>query len=408
MSKVAIINSTLDKGSIGMLTRQLYEYGNEIGWDAYIFFGRGKKYKDSHIKKIDSIFEVIWHKFITILFGVQGCGSKIATRKLVALLKREKIDNVIAINLHGYYINEFVFFTYLKKNNINLVYITADEYPGMGKCCYSYECEKYQVECKACKYKKFYPSSYFFDSSNYIFKMKQREYDGLEKVIFAGPQSNLEKFEKSKLIKNKKMRQLDWGIDLSIYNTKIDEKIYDKYQLPRDKILILAAASYKSRRKGIKEYFFAVANKLINCEKYHFINVGFDGDREKDYVPPNCTVIPYVNDQTEFAMIYAISDLFMINSKQDTMPLSALISLACGTPILSFYLSGLRYIAPKNEGLIYFADENIESLIDIVKSINKKNKKIIDLCRKYAEERYSKELFNKKVFEYLEELNSIV
>ena len=401
--RVAIINSVFDYGSTGSLARQLYEYGKSRGIETYAFYGRGKEYADDHIIRIDHPIEVYFHKGMSLLAGNQGYYSFRATRFLIRKIKELGITHFILLNLHGYYLNEPKFWKCLKDEKIHVVYVTPDEYAGLGKCAFCIECTKYQTECKDCPRVKVYPKSLFFDRSQSIFEMKKNAYRGIDNLTLMGPETNLQVFRKSALLQGKRLQLLDWGIDTDTYRYSYDEDIFDKYSIPKDKVIVLTAAKYSNKRKGVKEYFFGVAKKLVNTD-FHFINVGYDGNLSKEEIPNNMTLIPYIGDQDELAKVYSIADVYLLSSISDTMPLSCLISFACETPVLCFNTSGLVNLDPEHVGAVEYVDDvSVNGLEKALTKYKKKDESIRVLCRQYAEDRFSKEIFNRKVFSALEE-----
>lgn len=399
MDKVAIVNVVFGYSSSGSQTKHLYEYGKKNGYEAFAFYGRGDKVADDHVIRIDSKSEVYLHKILTLLTGYQGFFSNHATKKLLAKLKKENIRKVILLNIHGYYLNERKMLGYLKDNKVQTVYITPDEYAGLGKCCYSKDCEQYKTECRKCPLVRDYPKSWFFDRANTIFKRKKEVYEGFDTITFVGPKTNIAKFRESALIKDKPMTILSWGVDLELYKYEIDETLYEKYGIPRGKILILTAANYSNPRKGVKEYFFEIAKRLEGSE-YHFINVAYDGTLKKDEIPKNMTTIKYLDDQSELSRLYAMSDLYLLASKADTMPISCLISFACETPVCCFYTSGLKYLAAKDSLAVKYCDDiSVDAMEKVIRSTTRKDEATRRECRKLAVEEYSEEAFNKKVFD---------
>lgn len=398
MEKIAIINSFLDFGSTGLLARSLFEYGKRQGYETFVFYGRGKVLGDKHLQRIDTVPEVYIHKALTLLTGKQGFYSNSATDKLLKCLKNENIEKVVLLNLHGYYLNEQRLLSFLKDNKITTVYVTPDEYACLGKCCYSLDCEKFKTECKDCPRIRDYPKSFFFDKSKEIFEMKKKIYNGFNTLTFLGPESNLIKFRESALLKDKPMKKISWGIDLNLYKYEIDETLYEKYKIPKDKVIILTVAPYSNEQKGVKKFFFEAAKRLQNT-KYHFVNVGYDGNLKTEEIPSNMTTIGYIYDQKELSHLYSMSDLYLLASISDTMPISCIIAFACETPVCCFYTSGLCYLAPQDSLTIKYCYEiTLDSLLDIIITTRKKNLAERKGCRTLACEEYSINTFCKKVF----------
>ncbi len=400
VDKFAVINSVFDYGSTGSLARQLYEYGMSIGYEGYVFYGRGKKYEDEHVIRIDSKIEVYGHKLLSLLTGLQGSYSRFATRKMLNVMKKNGIKHVIFLNLHGYYLHEKKLFNFCRKEGIRIIYVMPDEYAGLGKCCYCDTCEKFKNLCVQCPKVKDYPKSLFFDSSKHIFINKLNEYENQD-ITFVGPRANIDHLQGARLLEGKCVLELDWGIDLGTYHFSVNEEIYTKYGIPRDRILVLTVAKYSMTRKGVAEYFFKAAKRLENSQ-YHFINVGYDGNLSISQMPKNMTTIPYIDSQEELAQIYSICDLYVLASTSDSQPLSALIALGCETPVACFYTSGLRYISNGDDDVVRYAKAiSVESLTELIYSFGKKTETVKHKCKQYSEQRYSKDLFNKNVFEKL-------
>lgn len=402
MDKVAIINSVYEFSSTGALAKHLYVYGKQLGYETFVFYGRGEKVKDNHVIRIDSRSEFILHKILTLLTGYQGFFSNHATSRLLKRLKKENIQKVILLNIHGYYLNEKRLLDYLKYNGVHTAYVTPDEYAGLGKCCYNRGCEKFKTECDICPMVKDYPKSLFFDRAKKIFLRKKDSYTGFDSMTLIGPETNLAKFRESALVKDKPMKRASWGVDLNTYKNELDESLFEKYRIPRDKVIVLTVANYSNPRKGVKEYFFEIA-KHLQKSKYHFINVGYDGDLKNEEIPKNMTTIGYMDDQVELSHLYAMSDLYLLASTTDTMPISCLISFACETPVCCFYTSGLKYLADRDNPAIRYCDEvSVDALEKIVRDTDKKDKAVMMACRKLAEDEYSIEAFNRKVYEVFE------
>jgi len=85
------------------------------------------------------------------------------------------------------------------------------------------------------------------------------------------------------------------------------------------------------------------------------------------------------------------------------MPNACLESLACGTPLLCFNISGMPYIANQTTA-IFVEPRNIDQLCDVIKKTHKKTPEIISVCRKYAESRYD----NKKYYDKLAEFGYLL
>ena len=396
--KSIIINSVCKKGSTGSIAYGFHKYLKENGHESLICYGRYSEYpNEKDIIRVDNDLEVYVHAGLTRLTGLQGFFSNRATNKLLKLIEDYKPNVVYLLNLHGYYLNEFKLLNYLKAKGYCVVYIMPDEYPFLGKCCFQNACTKYLTECKRCQQIKIYPKSIFFDQSKNIFRRKDKIYSDFKNISFVSVPYNIKKARQSKLLSNKNLIEMDWGIDLKkTYYPRKTEHVLEKYSIPKNKRIILTVAPFNDERKGVKKYFFEIA-KNTNKEDIVFINVGFNGKAEE--CPANFIPIKYVCDQNELAEIYSAADLFVTTSMADTMPLAALIALGCGTPICGFNISGLPYLATNKKYGNFVEAGNLAELQIAIENVLPKTKEKINECREYALSRFSDQDFFQKLLE---------
>lgn len=396
MKNIAVIN-TCDDGSTGKIGEGLFSHLLEKGYNAFFCYGM-ESIKKSHSnpnyylidKKVEVLFHVVWCR----LTGYQGTRSVFATRRLIRFLSDNKIDTIYCISLHGYYLNEKMLFDYIKKKDINLVYVMVDEYAYLGKCGYSNGCDHYQHGCTQCPQVKEYPQSLFFDRAAKIFQNKKYEYAGLNHAVFVGPEYTIVSSKKSELMHGLRTEILDEAVDVMRYCPRNTDHLKKKLGISDDKIIIVCVAPFSYERKGCI-YFVELARMLENNHNYVFVHVGFDGN--KAILPTNYIPIGYVSDQDELGEFYSLGDLFVFPSLLDTMPNACLEALSAGTPLLCFNVSGMPYIAD-NRTATFVEAKNVKELAKVVLSTPKKTEEIINSCREYALNRYD----NRKYFCKLE------
>lgn len=387
---ILLINSVCKKGSTGTMIYGLFNFLSKNNHNPYLCYGRGEIIAEKNIYRIDSKLEVYIHVLLARIFGKQGFYSNRATKKVIRIIEKHDIQCAILFNLHGYYINEFKLLNYLKKKHIKTIYIMPDEYAALGKCCYSNNCEKFKIKCENCDYIRDYPKSFFFDKSEFIFNKKKEIYNNFSELLFVGPQININKIKTSSIVKNPNTKVVDWGIDIThTYKAYPREMFRKKYNIPIDKKVVLAVGPVSLERKGIRKFFFECA-KQTQDKNLFFVNVGYDGDLSA--CPENYMPLGYIHDQVILSEIYSCADLFVMPSLADTMPLTVLISLACGTPVCCFDSSGFPFLA--DETCAYFIPTaNRAAMYNFIENVPIKTKEKSMVCRKYAKQRYSDERF---------------
>lgn len=401
--KVLIVNTSREKSSTGKIAYGLYEKIISQGDDALFAYGIGRKEKgNKSLVKVTTRCEYECNKVVNLLTGYHGGFSPVSTYKLCKIIRIYKPDVVQLYNLHGYYINISVLLNFLKKNHIPTVYSMLDEYPYLGYCCYSYECDGFKTGCRHCanKWDTDYMRSLWLNRAKKTLEQKKKAYEGFEKVVFVGPKWVVQRAKESFLLKDKVLREVDEYIDTEkIFRIRETDKLREKLGIAQDKIIILNVAPASDKRKGI-DFFVNVAQRMEGT-KFIFINVGYsDMGRE---LPTNFIGIPFLTDQVELAEFYSLADLLMCSSIADTMPNVCLDALACGTPVCGFKVTGIPYVAKEPMGR--FVDKNdMDGMIKIIEKTEKKSVAMKQMCREYAQSRYSLETYYSKMMEIYHEL----
>lgn len=400
--RVVIINSVYKIGSTGKIVSALNKYLTSKGIDSLVLYGRGKKSLESNAVKLSFTLETLLHVLLSRITGVQGVFSFFSTLRIISSIKKFKPDVVHLFNLHGYYLNEFMLFEFLKKNDINIVYTMVDEYPYAGRCCYPYDCEKFTTSCKACPQVKAYPKSYYFDSSSYIFKKKKFAYQNLDNAVFTGPEWVIGRAKQSALLKTKKMKVIDEFIDTeTVFFPRQVEKLRADLRINPDLKVLLNVCPFSDSRKGAIHYLEMA--KRITDEKILFIHVGFDG--ELGCCPKNFMPIPYVSNVDELATYYSLADVLVCTSLADTMPNVCLQALACGTPVIGFEGGGTKYTTNQELGQ-FVVNGDVEALSELVRRQPRKSSHMIERCIEYAQSRYSVNAVCDKFLLVYDELNN--
>lgn len=403
--KCVIINSTTKSISTGQILIGLYDWLTDKHIDAYFFYGRHDDEKSKEDKKITrfcSRLSVVIHMLMSRLTGLQGYFSYFATKRLTVKLKKIKPDFVVLGILHGYYINFIMLFKFLKKYRIKTYYFLFDEYPFLGKCAFFNNCIKYKSKCSRCPAVHDFPRSWFFDRSNKIFLDKKNAYSNFNELTFVGFPYTISCARESAILTNFSGNFCDfgWGVGFNTNDQYSLDSIYKDYNIPKDKIIVLNVGRFSNERKGIKKYYYKLANELAKRDDILFIHIGLD--KENVEKPSNVFSLPFINDHNLLLAFYSIADLLVITSDNEGLPTVCIEALASGTPICGFNISGIPYVAPKPIGT-FIEPFNIYQMANYITKIQKKNTNIINECKKYALNHYEKEAVFGKIFtEYVQ------
>ena len=180
------------------------------------------------------------------------------------------------------------------------------------------------------------------------------------------------------------------GIDLSAFKpTRLD--VREKYGIGEGKI-ILGVASAWSERKGLSD--FARLSELVGDE-YKIVLVGI---KDRQNLPDKIITIPLTDSREELAAIYTEAYVFYNPSREETMGLTTVEAMACGTPVVAYNLTAIPEVVGSG-GIIAPAPtpEAVLSLLEKVGGIDTGD------CIKRALEYEKSRSFNKyiKIYEEL-------
>ena len=394
MKSIAIIN-TCNWGSTGKIGRGLAEYLLKQELTTFFCYGRSQdKYKRVGDYVIDKRIEFLFHVFMSRLFGNQGSYSLFATLRLLSFLKKNRVETVYGISLHGYYLNEKIFFKYLKHNHIRFVYIMIDEYAYRGKCGASIKCNKYLQGCGNCPELGNYPKSWIFDRTKEILRRKERSYLGVESMVFVGPPFTINRFKQTAFYSKIKAIELNEAIDTTTFSPQHTQILFDEFGINKDQIIILCVAPFSNPMKGGR-FFIELARRFINSPNYTFVYVAYDSDDHKG-IPNNMVTYGYEMNPIRLAALYSEADLLVFPSLADTMPNTCLEALSCGTPILCFNISGMPYIVRDDTGYLVEPGD-VNAMVRIVSNLGKKSESVINSCRNYALSDFDNNKYNRRL-----------
>ena len=392
--KVVSIN-TVCNGSTGKIVGSISSSLIESGEEAFCIYGRRKGYANIPCKKIGGFFSFWYHVFLTTVFDLHGHGSYFKTKKIVRELKKLNPDIIHLHNIHGYYINYKVLFNYLKNTFQGRVFWTLhDCLPMTGHCAYfsNVSCEKWKTECHDCPNKKMYPTSLLFDRSRKNYQEKKNLFNGVKDLTIITPSVWLQNIVLSSYLKKYPVKTINNGIDLNIFYPRLTDSIFDKYNIPKDKKVLLGVASIWEKRKGLDD--FLMLSKLVN-DDYVIVLVGLNNkqiSKLKQY--KNIIGIRRTENQDDLASLYSVSFALINPTYEDNYPTVNIEALASGTRVIAYDTGGCveQAINPN----MYIVKKTTKN--NIVKNIIK----LLDTMDEYQDfdtSIYSDKLFTKKMLD---------
>lgn len=394
MKKLVQINVTCN-GSTGRIMNQIQQTAENEGWEAYSFFGRGKP-ANENCYKITNMVDVLYSVFLTRVFGLHGYGCKRATKKLIKNIEKINPDVIQLHNIHGYYINIKILFDYLKKCNKKIVWTLHDCWAFTGHCShFDYvKCDKWKTQCQKCIQKNQYPKSIIKDKSYTNYLLKKETFNDVKNMILITPSEWLAKNVKESFLQEYKVKVINNGIDLKIF--KPTESNFRKENELEDKFVILGVANIWNERKGLN-VFIELSKKLD--ERYKIVLVGLKHKQIKK-LPKNIIGIQPIDDIKKLVEIYTMADLFINPSTEETMGLTTVEAMACGTYVLVNNKTAIPEVINKYSGDIV-NNNNIEQYIEKIYKLKDKLYKSEE-CIKQAQKYDHLKKYNEYLKIYME------
>ncbi|MDD2970582.1 MAG: glycosyltransferase [Lachnospiraceae bacterium] len=375
--RVLQVNTVVGTGSVGRITASLYERSTAKGIDAYVGYGRGTAPEQMRAVKIGTSLDMYAHVLRNFLMGESGFGSARRTKAFLRELDELKPDLIHLHNIHGFYLQIELLFSYIKEKNMPVVWTLHDCWPMTGHCAYFdyVGCDKWKTGCHHCEqHRSAYPYALFKDHSVLNYERKKAAFTGVQNLTIVTPSKWLADLVKQSFLREYPVEVIPNGIDRRIFRasaavqeTQMDQFIsgeqspgmgqrsgteqftragsYENGQnrtAEDRKIQLLGVANIWEKRKGFI-YFQQLARRLP--ENYHITMVGLKPSQikeiEKDSLLKNkITGVTRTENQQELADLYNTADLYINTTLEDNFPTTNLEALACGTPVITFATGG--------------------------------------------------------------------
>lgn len=370
------INTVANSGSTGRIAEGIGFSARTNGFESYIAYGRWSMPSESHLIRIGSKADYLWHGIESRGMDNHGLGSRRATRAFLNTVDKISPGIVHLHNIHGYYLNYPLLFEHLKKKNIPVVWTLHDCWTFTGHCVYFeyVNCDKWKNGCFQCPQKKTYPASYIFDRSKQNWLDKKHYFTLPERMVIVPCSHWLGDLVKESFLGKYPVKVIHNGIDTSVFRPYPISEVRAKYGWEGQKIL-LGVASVWSARKGLQD-FIKLAEILP--EDYRIVLVGLN-DKQINGLPANITAYTRTESVQMLAELYSAADVFLNLTWEDNFPTTNLEAISCGTPVITYRTGGSPESVIGDTGLVV-EQGDLQGVLRAIPAVRKD----VDICRNHA------------------------
>lgn len=363
--RILFINVQCGKGSHGKIAAAQAQNYEHQGHEVKIAYSRDPDIPAEYKKyavRIGSTVDIYAHALMTRLTDRNGFFSRRATKRFLSWANDYDPDLLWLHNIHGYYINIEMLFSWIKSRpNMKVFWTLHDCWAFTGHCAYFTfaGCEKWRTHCEHCPQKKAYPAS-FVDNSFRNYEDKRRIFTGVKDLTLITPSKWLADLVSQSFLSEYPCEVRHNEIDRDIFRPK-ESDFRERYGLVSKKI-VLGVANRWEPRKGIRD-FIRLA-EILPHEKFQIVLVGL----KHEQLPESIIHIERTSNQLELVGIYCAADVFFNPTYEDNYPTVNLEAEACGTPVITYDAGGApETIQRKDSHVIKCGD--VESAKDLIEQL---------------------------------------
>lgn len=326
--KLLQINTTVNSGSTGKIAEDIGKLAMFNGWKSFIAYGRGKPQSESNLIRIGNDWDMRLHGVETRLLDNHGLASIGTTKKFIKDIERINPDIIHLHNIHGYYLNYPLLFNYLKKWGGPVVWTLHDCWPYTGHCAYYTfaQCNRWQYECHDCLQTKRYPQSLIFDRSKKNYKDKQDSFLNCPNLTLVAVSNWLKNELSQSFLKDYRTITIYNGINTQIFKPNI------AYKPKNETKIILGVANVWDKRKGLDDF---IQLRKIIPDTLTIILVGLSANQISN-LPKGIIGIKRTESIDELVKLYNKADVYVNTSVEETMGLTTVEAMSCGTPAIVY------------------------------------------------------------------------
>ena len=385
-TRILYVNTRFYGGGAEKIARQLYEgVQKDPRFETFFLEGRETEGSDWYIYPKRGFFKYI-NSVKSYISNNQRKVDEYAYKRIINIITTYEIDIIHFHNIHGNYMGIEDILEIQKYCKI--VWTLHDMWLLTGHCAQPINCSKWIVEeCNQCNRLDLYPMVRK-DISNKMYKIKERVTKECNITYILPSRWIFEKCQDSFI--NEKDRLLIYnGINTTIYTPQRKDILRDKYNVKRDKfVIVMGSSDLKSSYKGM-DIILEALERLEDKDRFSLVIFGNNEVKvgeEYEY-----HYMGYINDEIKMRDIYSLGDVFILPSIAETFGCAITESFAVGTPVIASNVGGISEQIDKDTGWL-FESGNVLNLVEMINAAFESRDKLEKMgqrCREKVEKFFS-------------------
>ncbi len=322
-------------------------------------------------------------------------------------LQRAKNIDADLIHLH-WIAGGFLRIESLARVKRPLVWTLHDSWPFTGGCHIPFQCDHYVNNCGNCPTLQ---SGTHRDISTRILARKKKHWKHLDITIVAPSRWLADCAKSSSIFHNKTIQVIPHGLDLDRFKPVDKQFARSVLSLSPLKKLILFGAQHVTRDRNKGEQQFKEALQILSYklsrDNIEVIIFGASEPPESQDLGFPVHYMGYLWDDISIALLYGACDVMVVPSKQEAFGQTASESMACGTPVVAFGVTGLLDIVDhKKNGYLAapFDSTDLASGISWVLGDSQRQKQLAQEARGKAIREFDLQIMAKRYLDLYEDI----
>lgn len=397
MKKLLLVNTSINTGSTGRIAEGIGRLVSLNDFECYAAYGVKNNSSELKTIRIGSVFDRYVHAISSRMMDAHGLASKCATKHFIAAIEHLAPDLINLHNIHGYYLNIEILFNFLGAADIPIVWTLHDCWPFTGHCSYfdAVECNRWKQSCYNCPNLHGYPASLFYDGSKRNYRLKQKLFRQIKRLVFVAPCSWMADVVQNSFMKDYPVEIIHNGVDLSVFRpiTEFEQIQFRKRFSLNNKRIYLGVANVWDKRKGLNDFLYL--SEHISPEE-RIVLIGLKKDQQIS-LPHNILGISRTENIRDLAAWYSVADVFVNPTYVDNFPTTNIEALACGTPVVTYRTGGSPEAIDIHTGMSIKRGD-LDALLQAIRTVGENAQSYAMACRCRAENYFDQ---NQRYIDYL-------